>query len=55
MLTEMADATDGLGLDVAYRTGFVTRHLAQKMRLVYGIDISIGMLTNATEYAWDGG
>jgi SAM-dependent methyltransferase len=51
MLTEMADAKGGLGLDVACGTGFVTRHLAQKMRLVYGIDISVGMLKQATEYA----
>jgi hypothetical protein len=50
-LTEMVDAKDGLGLDVACGTGFVTRHLAQKMRLVYGIDISTGMLENATQYA----
>jgi SAM-dependent methyltransferase len=51
MLTEMVDAKDGLGLDVACGTGFVTRALAQKMPLVYGIDISMGMLEQATEYA----
>jgi ubiquinone/menaquinone biosynthesis C-methylase UbiE len=55
MLTEMVDAKDGLGLDVACGTGFITRHLAQKMRLVYGVDISIGMLEKATEYAREGG
>ena len=51
MMTERVDAENGLGLDVACGTGFVTRHLAQKMRLVYGIDISMGMLEKATEYA----
>ena len=51
MMTEMVDAENGLGLDVACGTGFVTRHLAQKMRFVYGIDISMGMLEMATEYA----
>ena len=51
MMTEMVDAENGVGLDVACGTGFVTRHLAQKMRLVYGIDISMGMLEEATEYA----
>ena len=42
MMTEMVDAENGVGLDVACGTGFVTRHLAQKMRFVYGIDISVG-------------
>ena len=51
MLTEMADVKDGLGLDVACGTGFFTRPFAQKMRLVYGIDVSIDMLEKATEYA----
>ncbi|HXY87043.1 MAG TPA: class I SAM-dependent methyltransferase [Candidatus Acidoferrales bacterium] len=51
MMTEMVDAENGVGLDVACGTGFFTRHLAQKMRLVYGIDISMGMLEKATEYA----
>jgi SAM-dependent methyltransferase len=55
MLTEMVDAKDGLGLDVACGTGFVTRPLAQQMRLVYGIDISMGMLEQATEYARERG
>jgi SAM-dependent methyltransferase len=55
MLTEMVDAKDGLGLDVACGTGFVTRPLAQKMRLVYGIDVSMGMLGQATEYARERG
>ena len=55
MLTEMVDARDGVGLDVACGTGFVTRPLAQKMRLVYGIDISMGMLEQATEYARERG
>jgi SAM-dependent methyltransferase/uncharacterized protein YbaR (Trm112 family) len=55
MLTEMVDAKDGVGLDVACGTGFVTRPLAQKMRLVYGIDISMGMLEQATEYAQERG
>jgi len=32
-------------------TGFITRSLAEKMRLVYGIDISMGMLEKAAEYA----
>ena len=51
MMTEMVDAENGLGLDVACGTGFITRHLAHKMRLVYGVDISTGMLEKATEYA----
>jgi ubiquinone/menaquinone biosynthesis C-methylase UbiE len=55
MLTEMVDVNDGLGLDVACGTGFFTRSLAQKMRLVYGIDISVGMLEKATEYARERG
>ena len=36
---------------MACGTRFVTRRLAQKMRLVYGIDISMGMLEMATKYA----
>jgi ubiquinone/menaquinone biosynthesis C-methylase UbiE len=54
-LTEMVDAKNGLGLDVACGTGFIARPLAQKMRLVYGIDISMGMLEKATEYAQGNG
>ena len=55
MLTETVAAKDGLGLDVACGTGWYTRPLAQKMRLVYGIDISMGMLKQATEYAREKG
>jgi len=55
MLTEMVDTKDGLGLDVACGTGFIARSLARKMRLVYGIDISTGMLEKATEYAQGNG
>ena len=55
IMTEMVDAKDGVGLDVACGTGFFTRPLAQKMRLVYGIDISMGMLEKATEYAQEKG
>jgi len=51
MMIEMVDAENGVGLDVACGTGFVTRPLAQKMRFVCGIDISMGMLEMATEYA----
>jgi len=51
MLTKMVDAKNGVGLDVACGTGFFTRSIAQTMRLVYGIDISMGMLRQATEYA----
>jgi SAM-dependent methyltransferase len=43
-MTEMVDAENGLGLDVACGTGIVSRSIAQKMRCVYGIDISMGML-----------
>jgi ubiquinone/menaquinone biosynthesis C-methylase UbiE len=50
-MTEMVDAENGLGLDVACGTGIVSRSIAQKMHLVYGIDISMGMLEMATEYA----
>ena len=55
MMTEMVDANRGVGLDVACGTGIVTRSIAQKMRLVYGIDISMGMLEKAIEYAGEGG
>jgi len=48
MMTEMVDAEDGVGLDVACGTGIVTRSTAEKMHLVYGIDISMGMLEMAT-------
>ena len=51
MITDMVDAEAGVGLDVACGTGLFTRSIAQKMRLVYGIDISMGMLEEATEYA----
>ena len=51
MITEMVDAEDGVGLDVACGTGLFTRFMAKKMRLVYGIDVSMGMLEKATEYA----
>ena len=51
MMAKMVDAENGVGLDVACGTGLVTRHLAQKMCLVYEIDISMGMLEEATEYA----
>ena len=54
-MVEMVDAEGGLGLDVACGTGFIARSLAQKMRLVYGIDISMGMLEKATEYAREEG
>lgn len=50
-ITEMLDAENGLGLDVACGTGPFTRSIATKMRLVHGIDISTGMLEKATEYA----
>ena len=55
MMTDTVAAKDGLGLDVACGTGFFTRSLSQKMRLVYGIDISMGMLEKATEYAQEKG
>ena len=55
IMTETVDAENGLGLDVACGTGFVTRSLARKMRRVYGIDISMGMLEKATDYAREGG
>jgi len=50
MITETVDAKNGLGLDVACGTGLFTRSMAGKMQLVYGIDISRGMLEKATEY-----
>jgi ubiquinone/menaquinone biosynthesis C-methylase UbiE len=55
MMTEMVDAKNGVGLDVACGTGFVTRFIAKKMRRVYGIDISMGMLEKATDYAREKG
>jgi len=51
MITEMVDAENGLGLDVACGTGLFTRSIARKMRNVYGIDISRGMLEKAAKYA----
>jgi ubiquinone/menaquinone biosynthesis C-methylase UbiE/uncharacterized protein YbaR (Trm112 family) len=54
-LTGMVDAENGVGLDVACGTGIVTRSIAQTMRLVYGIDISMGMLEKATDYAREKG
>lgn len=55
IMTEAVDAENGVGLDVACGTGFITRSIAQKMYLVYGIDISMGMLEKATEYAQERG
>ena len=51
----MVDAESGVGLDVACGTGFMTRSLAEKMRLVYGVDISMRMLEKAAEYAGEKG
>jgi len=51
IVTEMVDAEKGLGLDVACGTGLFTRSMARKMRLVYGVDISVGMLRKAAEYS----
>ena len=53
IVTEMVDAEDGLGLDVACGTGLFSRSIAKKMQRVYGIDISMGMLQKAAEYAED--
>ena len=55
IMTEVVDVENGVGLDVACGTGFITRSIAQKMHLVYGIDISMGMLEKATEYAQERG
>jgi len=55
MITEMVDADGGLGLDVACGTGLFTRSVARKMRYVYGVDISKGMLEKAVEYAEEKG
>ena len=55
MMTEMVDAENGVGLDVACGTGFITRFIAQKMRCVYGINVSVGMLEKATEYVREKG
>jgi len=54
-MTEMVDAKNGVGLDVACGAGLITRSIAQKMLRVYGIDISMGMLEKATEYAQEKG
>jgi len=51
MITEMVDAQGGVGLDVACGTGLFTRSIARKMRHVYCIDISRGMLEEAARYA----
>jgi ubiquinone/menaquinone biosynthesis C-methylase UbiE len=50
-ITEMVDAENGLGLDVACGTGLFTRSVAKKMRHVYGVDVSVGMLEKAIEYS----
>jgi ubiquinone/menaquinone biosynthesis C-methylase UbiE len=51
MITEMVDAQNRIGLDVACGTGLFTRSVAKKMKLVYGIDVSRGMLDKAAKYA----
>jgi len=55
IITDMVDADGGLGLDVACGTGLFTRSIAGRMRLVYGIDISRGMLEKAARYVQEGG
>ena len=41
MVMEAVDGKNGVGLDAACGMGFFARPLAQKMRRVYGIDISM--------------
>jgi len=53
MVTDMVDSENGLGLDVACGTGLFTRSIARRMRFVHGVDISIGMVRKAIEYAED--
>jgi len=55
MITEMVDVRGRVGLDVACGTGALARSVAGKMFRIYGIDISIGMLQKATEYAQEMG
>jgi SAM-dependent methyltransferase len=50
MITEMVDSEKGVVLDVACGTGLFTRSIAKKARLVYGVDISKGMLEQAVKY-----
>ena len=47
----MVGAVNGKGLDVGCGTGVVTRSIARKMRVVYGVDISMGMLKKATKFS----
>lgn len=51
IITEMVDAEDGVILDAACGTGLFTRSVARRARIVYGIDISKGMLKQAVKYA----
>jgi SAM-dependent methyltransferase len=50
MITEMVDSEKGVVLDVACGTGLFTRSIAKKARLVYGVDISKGMLEQGLKY-----
>jgi len=50
-ITEMTDAQGGVVLDVACGTGMYTRPIAKRTAKVYGIDISQGMLEQASELA----
>jgi SAM-dependent methyltransferase len=49
-IASMVDSEDGIVLDVACGTGLFTRSIAKKARLVYGVDISKGMLKQAVKY-----
>jgi SAM-dependent methyltransferase len=51
MVTEMLEIVGGVALDVACGTGPFSRSIAQEAKQVYGVDISMGMLRAAREYA----
>jgi ubiquinone/menaquinone biosynthesis C-methylase UbiE len=55
MLIETVGAEGRVGLDVACGTGALARSVAAKVPIIYGIDISMGMLEKATEYAREKG
>jgi SAM-dependent methyltransferase len=51
IIEELTNSEKGRILDVACGTGIYTRSLAEKAKIVYGIDISKGMLKKAKEIA----
>lgn len=51
IITDMLEIDGSLTLDVACGTGLFARSIARRAKQVYGIDISMGMIRKAWEYA----